>query len=261
MLSIRPILALMAFVLLSNLSQGQEKPRLAPLLALQEALEDAVADNEGSIACILVSRSTDYDQWQAGPPAPAEGKLGRFHGKTQLGTIADDKQARERLNALWLDSPDHSPESFGSGIVIDARGLVLTNAHVVRNATKIFVRLPKNKGSYADIYASDPRSDLAVLKLLDVPEGLKPVSFGLGEKIRKGQLVLLLANPFAAGFRDGSPSASWGMISNLRRRMPGARTEFDRESQTLHHHGTLLQVDTQMNLGSSGGACSTSRAN
>ena len=54
----------------------------------------------------------------------------------------------------------------GSGVVVDANGLILTNYHVVQDATKIFVRLPGGKQSYADIHAADPRSDLAVLKLL-----------------------------------------------------------------------------------------------
>ena len=54
-----------------------------------------------------------------------------------------------------LSDPETVPESYGSGVVLSASGLVLTNAHVVRNATKVFVRLPGNKGSYADIHASD----------------------------------------------------------------------------------------------------------
>jgi serine protease Do len=246
----------LALLVPAGRGQRADKPRLAPLLAVQEALEELIADTEGSVGCILVSRSAEYENWRAGPPAPGDGKLGRFDSNLARQSLGrrPRKEDVERLNAIALDHPDHTPESYGTGIVIDVGGLILTNAHVVRNATKVYVRLPGGKGSYADIYASDPRSDLAVLKLLDPPDDLKPIKFGDGDKVRKGQFVVVLSHQFAAGFRDGSPSASVGMISNLRRRAPGARTEFDRERQTLHHHGTLLQVDTQINLGASGGA-------
>ena len=55
------------------------------------------------------------------------------------------------------------------GIVIDESGLILTNYHVIKDATKVFVRLPGDKSGYADIHAADPRSDLAVLKVLEAP--------------------------------------------------------------------------------------------
>lgn len=80
------------------------------------------------------------------------------------------------------------------------------------------------------------------------------MKFGDGGKIRKGQFVLSIANPFAAGFRDGSPSASFGIVSNLRRRAPGPANEADRSKVTLHHYGTLIQTDARLTLGCSGGA-------
>jgi S1-C subfamily serine protease len=82
------------------------------------------------------------------------------------------------------------------------------------------------------------------------------ITLGDGDGVRKGQFVLSIANPFAAGYQDGSPSASWGIISNIRRRAPGRPepTEQDRAATTLHHYGTLLQIDARLNLGCSGGA-------
>ena len=151
------------------------------------------------------------------------------------------------------------PESYGSGIVLDAKeGLILTLAHVVHKATKIYVRLPGGRGSWADIHASDPRSDLAVLRLLDCPPNLKALKLGDGGKLRKGDFILSLSNPFAAGCRDGSPSASWGIVSNLRRRATGVRSDVpstERNAQLpLYCFNTLIQTDTRMNLGCSGGA-------
>ncbi|GIW79211.1 MAG: hypothetical protein KatS3mg105_1018 [Gemmatales bacterium] len=249
---------------------------LESALALQKAFEEAIDKVEPSIACILVSRSDVYQRWFGQTYSASDpGRLGEFHsGSVSLRVPPGDE---ERIDALRrqlakklgmpiqrvtlamlfdLSQPGYVPESYGSGVVIDANGLILTNYHVVRGARKIFVRLPGEIGSYADIYGADPRSDLAVLRLLDGRVGpLKPIRFGDGGKVKKGHLVLSIANPFAAGFRDGSPSASWGMISNVRRRHPGVSVwEQDRAKWTIHDFGTLLQADPRLNLGCSGGA-------
>ena len=97
-------------------------------------------------------------------------------------------QTREQLKAAhhfdltdaWLDHVMKASVKFGgaSGSFVSADGLVLTCYHVVRGATKVFVRLPSGKGSYADIHAADPRSDLAVLRLLNTKLALKAVCLG-----------------------------------------------------------------------------------
>jgi S1-C subfamily serine protease len=219
---------------------------------LCEALEKAVAEAEPSIACILVSRSERYKEFDQAPSADEPGQLGdfRFDYANPRATTERKKQALK----LDLAQAGTVPEAYGSGVVIDeTKAQVLTNYHVVRGATKIYVRLPSGKGSYANIHAADPRSDLAVLQLITkIP--LKALKFGDGGKVRKGQMVLSVANPFAAGFRDGSPSASWGIIANIRRQAPVTkRTELS-SNKTLHHYGTLLQLDARLNLGCSGGA-------
>jgi serine protease Do len=253
---------LLALTLLLVLPLGgradEKKAPLKEVLALQEAMQQVIEKAEPSIACILVSRSDAYAKIpNAVPVTDIPGKLGKFDAQKYLGGgigTEDDEKRRKFYVALDLSHPDHQPEAYGSGIVLDESGLILTNAHVVRGATKIYVRLPGNRGSYADIYAGDPRSDLAVLKLIDPVPDLKALKFGDGGKVRKGQFVLTLSNPFAAGFRDGSPSASWGIVSNLRRRAPGPTNETDRGKLTLHHYGTLIQTDTRLTLGCSGGA-------
>jgi serine protease Do len=244
--------------------RADDQPRPADVLALQELIQRTIEQAEPSIACILVSRSDEYKRFNAAPPDEDSGKLGRFDGSPYarpFGFNNGDKEAetRRRLvrTTLDLSDPDVIPESFGSGVVIDAEnGLVLTMAHVIHDATKIYVRLPGGQGSWADVHAADPRSDLAVLRLLDPPVGLKAVKRGDGSHLRKGQFVLCLANPFAAGFRDGSPSASWGIVSNLQRRVSGVTSEMERPGvkPTLHHYGTLIQTDVRLALGCSGGA-------
>jgi S1-C subfamily serine protease len=236
-------------------ARAEDKPRLREIQALEEAIQDVIKKAEPSIACLLVSRR-DYSPFQPGvASADQPGKLGGFD-RTLVPLAPGYSQDKhdKLLRSLDLTDPDHVPESFGSGVVLETAGLILTNAHVVRNATKVYVRLPGGKGSYADIHALDPRSDLAVLKLQERLPDLKPIKLGDGGAARKGQFILSLANPFAAGFRDGSPSASWGILSNVRRRLPGGLTEIERNRLQLQQFGNLFQLDARLNLGCSGGA-------
>ncbi len=249
----RAIVRALPLLVLAAPAPGQERPRLADVRALQEAVQQAIDRAEPSVACILVSRSEAYREYGAAPSG-APGQLGRFDSARHLQGFFDQDARRQKILSLDLSHPDTVPESYGSGVVLDESGLILTHAHVVQKATKIYVRLPGQRGSWADIHALDPRSDLAVLRLLDPVRGLKALKVGDGSKLRKGTFVLSLANPFAAGFRDGSPSASWGMVSNVRRRAPVQSNDVDRTRLTLHHYGTLIQTDVRLNLGCSGGA-------
>jgi serine protease Do len=238
-------------------ARGQDRNRFADLLALQEAVHQSIERAEPSIACILVSRSEKLQRYSPTRPS-VPGELGGFNLRSARLSLRETDPDWQALALLDLSDPTNVPESYGSGVVIDERErLVLTQAHVIRHATKIYVRLPGGRGSWADIHAADPRSDLAVLRLIDPLLNLKALRLGDGGKLRKGDFVLSLANPFAAGFRDGSPSASWGIVSNLRRRSTGLLSENDRSDRSrlpLHRFGTLIQTDTRMNLGCSGGA-------
>ncbi len=233
---------------------GRADDALPGVLALEKVMQKAIRDAEPAIACILVSRSDGYQRLGQGPAPESPGKLGTYDPAALAFPPSMVREERD----VWkkkLDLADATnvPESFGSGVVVDAKGLVLTNYHVVQGATRIYVRLPGQRGSYANIHAADPRSDLAVLRLLTPPANLKALPLGDGGKAERGQFILTLANPFAAGFRDGQPSASWGIVSNLRRRAPGPPREDDRP-KTLHHYGTLIQTDARLHLGCSGGA-------
>jgi len=253
---------LSAVLCLPAAGRCEDRPRPADVAALQDLIQKTIDRAEPSIACILVSRSDEYKRFETLPSDEGSGKLGRFDGNVLTRSFFpedESKEAREtrRLaQTIDLSRTDAIPESFGSGVVIDAdNGLVLTMAHVIHDATKIYVRLPGGRGSWADVHAADPRSDLAMLRLLDPPPDLKAVKRGDGSNLRKGQFVICLANPYAAGFRDGSPSASWGIVSNLHRRASGVTGEIERPGvkPTLHHYGTLIQTDVRLALGCSGG--------
>jgi serine protease Do len=229
-----------SLVLLTGTTSGS--PDVA---TLERAVQEAIKKAEPSVACVLVSRSAEYRKWEE-PPSRDDppGKLG------SLPVRLRDEALRKKLD---LAHPDHVPESYGSGVVVDRAGLILTCAHVVRGATKVFVRLPGRVEGYADIHSLDGRSDLAVLRLLGTHE-LKPISFGDADALKKGQFVVALSNPFAAGFRDGEPSASTGIVSHLRRRVINLPDEKDRRNLCLHNFGLLVQTDARLNLGCSGGA-------
>lgn len=234
--------------------RADEGSRPVDLSALDKAMQEAIANAEPGIACITVSRSEDYQNLKLATPSHEPGELGDFKPPAlDRGPFRPMGIDPDLLKRLDLANPKTVPESFGSGIVIDSSGLILTSFHVVRDATKVYVRLPGGKGSYADIHAADWRSDLAVLRMRSKETGLKVLPRGNAAQLKKGQFILTVANPFAAGFRDGSPSASWGIVSNLRRRIVDTEREGER-TKPLSQHGTLIQIDARLNMGCSGGA-------
>lgn len=216
------IVCLVAFAALMRADEPSADAR-----KLEIALQRAIAAAEPAVACILVRRERER---------PAD----------------FDRKPTD------LDDRNTPPDYFGSGVVIDSQGLILTNYHVVRRAGRILVRLPARVGddgpreANAAIYAADARSDLAVLKIQGVGP-LPALPLGAGENLVKGSFVAALGFPYAVGFREGSASASCGIISNLRRRPPGVTSEVDR-ARLLTNLGVLLQTDARMQLGSSGGA-------
>jgi S1-C subfamily serine protease len=259
----RTALACSLLALLAAFVPAADKPlpnRAAA--ALQDAFTEVYDRAAPSVVCILVSRNEGYKQFASLPSAESPGRLAGFDAD-RLREEAKKRFDRTRealVNRLDLARPDHVPESSGSGIVVGESGLVLTNYHVVRGATKVYVRLPGGKGSYADIHAADPRSDLAVLKLLTPPKGLKALPLGRGEDVRPAQLVLALTNAFDARFRDTGPAADWGIVSAVRRKMElprnpaGVPDPSEDRIKTLGHYPTLIQTNAKLNAGCSGGA-------
>ncbi|WP_298868791.1 trypsin-like peptidase domain-containing protein [uncultured Gimesia sp.] len=169
------------------------------------------------------------------------------------------------------------PNDFGSGVLIpdptkQNRVLILTNYHLTQGGpvagqkanseNHIYVHTANQQGFYAEILAADPRSDLCVLSPIQklprtYAQSLLPIKYASTETVRKGQFVIALGNPYAIA-RDGSPSASWGIVSNFHRFPIPVKKHFLNQElakeETLHHFGTLLQVDTHLDLGTSGGA-------
>ena len=88
--------------------------------------------------------------------------------------------------------------ALGSGFIIDEKGIVVTNNHVIQDADDIIVRVDGNKEYTAKVIGADPLSDIAVLQL-DTEEKFIPVKFGNSDKARIGDWVIAIGNPFGLG--------------------------------------------------------------
>ncbi len=125
--------------------------------------------------------------------------------------------------------------ALGSGFIIDKKGIVITNNHVIQGADDILVRVNGNKEYEATIIGTDPLSDIAVLKIKSKDTFL-PVKFGDSDKARIGDWVIAIGNPFGLG---GTVTA--GIISARNRNIGMTRYE------------DFIQTDASINQGNSGG--------
>ena len=102
-------------------------------------------------------------------------------------------------------------QSLGSGFVIDAKGIIITNNHVIAKADEITVNFPDGTKLPAEVIGSDPKTDIAVLRVKP-KTALVAVKFGKSEKSRVGDWVIAIGNPFGLG---GTVTA--GIISAINR--------------------------------------------
>ncbi|MCL2140020.1 MAG: trypsin-like peptidase domain-containing protein, partial [Treponema sp.] len=140
----------------------------------------------------------------------------------------------------WFLEPIPQEGSSGSGSIIDARGYVLTNNHVIRNAHKVFVNLADGSQFEGTVIGTDPENDIAVLKF-DPPRGteLRTIPYGDSSYLKVGQKVLAIGNPFAL-----ERTLTVGIVSGLGRPVRIARDFVVRD---------MIQTDASINPGNSGG--------
>ena len=126
-------------------------------------------------------------------------------------------------------------ESLGSGFIIDGNGYIITNNHVVDKAESISITLSDNTKTEARVIGKDPKTDLALIKI-ETRRPLNAVKFGDSDKIRVGDWVLAIGNPFGLG-----SSVTAGIVSAKSR---------DIESGP---YDSFIQTDASINQGNSGG--------
>lgn len=133
------------------------------------------------------------------------------------------------------DEENAPSESLGSGFIIDNQGYIITNNHVIDKSEAINVTLSDNTKIEAKLIGKDPKTDLALIKI-ETSRSLSPVKFGDSDKIRVGDWILAIGNPFGLG-----SSVTAGIISAKSR---------DIESGP---YDNFIQTDASINQGNSGG--------
>ncbi|WP_392544352.1 trypsin-like peptidase domain-containing protein [Oryzobacter telluris] len=141
----------------------------------------------------------------------------------------------------------------GSGVIIDAKGHVLTNNHVVSGAQKLTVTLSDGRTFDAEVRGTDPSTDLAVITISGAPSDLEPVAIGDSDALKVGDPVMAVGNPLGL-----SGTVTTGIVSALNRpvRTEGESSSQDpfQQSQTEPVVTNAIQTSAAINPGNSGGA-------
>lgn len=151
-------------------------------------------------------------------------------------SVINEHEARSR-GPLWSRPNGGSGEGrgLGSGVIIDPRGYILTNNHVVDGARVLKVRLHDDREVRAELVGTDPKTDLAVIRI--EAEGLQAAVLHEGADLRVGQWVLAVGSPF--GLRS---TVTAGIVSAV-----------GRGSMGITDYGDFIQTDASINRGNSGG--------
>ncbi len=145
---------------------------------------------------------------------------------------------REFFRRFGPVDPNPRPErSLGSGVIVSADGIVITNNHVIERADKIRVTLHDKREIAAKVIGTDPKSDLAVLRLANA-KNLVPLKLGSSDLLRLGDVVLAVGNPFGVG-----QTVTMGIVSAKGRANMG-----------IVDYEDFIQTDAAINPGNSGGA-------
>lgn len=134
------------------------------------------------------------------------------------------------------DMPSQPENSLGSGVIVSAKGLILTNNHVIATADAIEVALSDGRKMRAKVVGTDPDTDLALIKV--DAENLPAITFASSDKLSVGDVVLAIGNPFGVG-----QTITQGIVSALGRTHLG-----------INIYENFIQTDASINPGNSGGA-------
>ena len=173
----------------------------------------------------------------------------RFRGHPFSG----DDQFEDFFRQFYGDAPEQEFRRFGlgSGVIIDERGFILTNEHVIADVEKITVTLADGRELAGELTGKDPRSDLAVIKV-DAKK-LPAAKLGDSSTVKTGQWAVALGNPFgligtgpSVRAMGAEPTLTVGVVSALNRQLP-------RTSRADRDYAGLIQTDAAINPGNSGG--------
>jgi serine protease Do/serine protease DegQ len=189
---------------------------------LLRAMEDAFAAVAEQVTPAVVHISTTPKRG-AGVEREPEERFREFFGP-------------ELYERFFRRRPREENRAAGSGVVVDPRGYILTNNHVIENAQDITVRLSDARKFTAKLVGRDPKTDLAVLKI-DAPAALPVAELGDSDRLRIGQWAIAIGNPFGL-----DRTVTVGIISATARTRVGLAT-----------YESFIQTDASINPGNSGG--------
>jgi serine protease DegQ len=176
-----------------------------------------------------------------------EGYLSPEHAAAEEKAEKEAAKKNKDIKPVPLRSPDgkeNKPDATGSGVVIDAKGDILTNLHVIRSTDRWVVTFWDGSKSDAQIVNIQPENDLAVIKAKVAPDDLKPATLASTGGLNPGDTVVAVGFPFGLG-----PSVSAGVISGLKREF----VDPDRKPEEGGRLTNLIQFDAAANPGNSGG--------
>ncbi len=202
---------------------------------LSEAFRSAAADVLPSVVAIRhempVARQTPRNR------VPDERDESPFGENSPFGDLFNDPQLRRFFRNMpnTPSMPEGNRTGSGSGVVIDSKGVILTNSHVVAGGGKVYVKLHDGREFMATEVKTDPATDIAVVRI-EGASGLKAARLGKAADLQIGDWVLALGQPF--GLQN---TVTAGIISAKDRDM------------SITDRGTFLQTDAAINPGNSGG--------
>lgn len=189
-------------------------------------------------------------QLETNPPVSEDiipARSGNGYGEEELENIGIYERLNrgvvnittQTLGMNWFLEPVPLEGGTGSGSIIDARGYVITNNHVVENAYKVYLNLYDGTQFEGEVIGKDPENDLAVVQFDPKGKELVTIPFGNSDDLRVGQKVLAIGNPF--GY---DRTLTTGIVSGIGRPV--------KTSNNLVIHD-MIQTDASINPGNSGG--------
>src|SRR5881296_2110695 len=215
----RAVLLLVLLVALPAHAQERAQPKVDPR-ALLHALEEAFTTAADRVTPAVVNVSA-VPRKQSAEETPE--RFREFFGE-------------EFYERFFRRRPREEARASGSGVLVDPRGYVLTNNHVIENAQDITVRLSDGRKFTAKLVGRDPKTDLAVLKV-EAPSPLPAAELGDSDQLRVGQWAIAIGNPFGL-----DRTVTVGIVSATARNRVGVAT-----------YENFIQTDASINPGNSGG--------
>jgi serine protease Do len=229
-----PLLIILSFVLLTSFcfhSIGYAQQSKIP----QESIDfltktgEAMADIAESVKPAIVNVSTTKTEKISG---------------TQMDPMFNDPFFRRFFGDRFRrpDAPrEHKEMSLGSGVIVSSDGYILTNTHVVKDADKIKVTLSDKREFAGKVIGNDPKTEISVIKI--DATGLPTIPMGDSDKLKVGEVVLAIGNPFGL-----NQTITMGIVSAVGRANVG-----------IAEYEDFIQTDAAINPGNSGGALVNAR--